>query len=57
MASKRDGECLTIAEVPKFDESGNLHYEMVKVFAPAQLHAREKNVMTVDSVYPRSHKP
>jgi hypothetical protein len=53
----RDGPCLTIAEVPSIDEEGFVSYDVVKIFSPPCLTAREKNVaVTSSDVTVRSHK-
>lgn len=54
--SVSDGPCVTIAEVPQFDEgSGTVHIEVVKVFHAAVLHEREKTSFNQDMIYPKSH--
>ena len=53
----KDGECLTVAEVPRYDDaSGRVYYETVKIFAPPVLHSRETTGASVDSIIPKSHK-
>lgn len=40
--AKRDGPCLTLAEVPVLDEASKfVTYELTKIFSPPVLHARE----------------
>ncbi len=56
LRKKHHGGCLTLAEVPEFDGSDRIIYTLLKIFSPANLHPREKTSMTIDSIYPRSHK-
>lgn len=51
------GPCLTIAEVPRLDvDSGHVYTEVVKIWHPPVLHPREKTDVSMDRMYPRSHK-
>lgn len=52
--AERDGPCLTIAEVPVEDGEAVL-FEIVKIFAPPVLSARESTIVQLDAQYPRSH--
>lgn len=55
--ARRDGPCLTVAEVPTIDEpSGKLHFEVVKVWAHPIKHARESTTVMLDRLVPRSTK-
>lgn len=54
--SRRDGPCLTIAEVPKRDEgSGYVVLDIVKVFHHPIKHERESTDFRADMMYPKSH--
>lgn len=54
-SASASGPCLTLAEVPTLDEdSGNVIYEIVKIFAPPVLHERETVPWQIDVMYPKS---
>jgi len=53
--SKRDGTCMTIAEVPKFEPGHGVIWETVFVFSPPVLHGREKTTELMDRVIPKNH--
>lgn len=56
-ASDKDGPCLTIAEVPTLDDQKFLTMEVVKIFSPPNLAAREMNPVTTSSdIEVRSYK-
>lgn len=52
--SKSDGPCLTIAEVPSVVD-GTFVIDVVKIFAPAVTHEREKVAFNAEMIYPRTH--
>lgn len=53
---ERDGPCLTMAEVPKFDEpSGNIYRQITKIFSKPIKHPREKVTFRQNMMYPRSY--
>lgn len=51
----QNGPCLTIAEVPKTDESGRTVFKVVKIFSPPVLHEREQVSWHMNMIYPKSH--
>jgi hypothetical protein len=54
--ANRDGNCITIAEVPFLDpDTKKIAFEMVKVFAPAVKHPRE-TASPIDHLAPQSPK-
>lgn len=54
--TKKDGECLTVAEVPAIEDEIVI-YNVTKIFSPPVLSDREKNVATTSSnVEVRSYK-
>lgn len=55
--AEKNGQCLTIAEVPFIDDDGGLVFHTVKIFSPPVLSDREKNVpVTSSDVLVRSFK-
>lgn len=55
-AAKKDGPCMSIAEVPSIDpDSGMVFYKLVKIFHEPILHEREKTSFIQDQWYPKSH--
>lgn len=55
--SLRDGECLTIAEVPRLEETGRVEKRVVFIFSSPVRHAREKtSIPKGNDIYPSSHK-
>jgi len=55
--SRADGNCLTLAHVPSFDEESNeIIYKLVKIFHSPNFHPREKTDFWQDSVIPKNHK-
>lgn len=54
--SEQDGPCLSIAEVPTFDQdSEKVHFEVVKVFHKPIMHPRERVSHKMDAMAPLSH--
>lgn len=53
--AQNQGPCLTIAEVPSFDEEGDFFYEITKIFSPPILHERETVNWPTNLIYPKSH--
>ena len=52
----RDGPCLTVAEVPHIGETGQIEFQLVKIFSQPVLSTREKTmVVTMSDLEPRSH--
>lgn len=56
--SDKDGPCLTLVEVPRFDaDSGKAYFEKVKVFHhPIQGPRSTTRQPTTDSLFPSSYK-
>ncbi len=54
-AAAKSGPCLTLAEVPRLDkESGNIIFDVVKIFSPPVLHERETVPWQMDMIIPKS---
>jgi hypothetical protein len=52
----RDGPCLTLAELPVLDlATGEVKYEVLKIFSPPVLHEREKTNDMQNLLYPKNH--
>lgn len=55
---EKNGPCLTIAEVPEYDEaSGEVVYKVIKIFNPPILHEREKIGWNMRMIYPETFDP
>lgn len=52
--SKKNGLCLTIAEVPKM-ENDMIIYDMVKIFSHPITHERESVPDLIGNIVPKSH--
>lgn len=52
--SLRDGPCMTIAEVPTFEDE-MFEMRITTIFAPAVLHPRETTTDIQNRLVPRSH--
>ena len=51
--AEKNGPCVTIAEVPRYDEdSGHVVHDVVTIFSPPVLHPREKVAWDFRSVFP-----
>ncbi len=53
---EKNGPCLTIAEVPTFEDD-LLVMELTKIFSPPILHEREKVDDVMSRIYPKAYKP
>lgn len=51
---KKDGPCLTIAEIPSF-ENGIVAFTVEKIFSDPVLNERETTNEQLDRLYPKSH--
>jgi hypothetical protein len=55
---EKNGPCLTIAEIPEYDEpSGEVFYKVTKIFNPPILHEREKIGWNMRMIYPETFDP
>jgi hypothetical protein len=56
--SEKNGPCLTIAEIPEFDDCSNIiNFKLTKIFSPPIIHARENVPWQYDMLYPKSFDP
>ncbi len=54
--STKNGDCLTIASVPQYDEASELvFFKTVKIFSQSVTHAREKTEIWQDNIIPKNH--
>ena len=53
--AKRDGYCITLAEIPIIQEDNNVGFELTKIFSQPILSEHQKTKIPLDSIYAKSH--